>query len=169
MTNAEPLRQWLLRPAAPSPDSPDRRGRPAAQPSPEASPEADEESLPDARSARVLVVDDDPGARRLAAITLEEGGFTVATAADGAEALAAIAGTRPDVVLLDLEMPVMDGREFLARLRETDPDLPVVIVTGRSAMQARLELSAQDAIQKPYDPLLLVNRVARAVAASRAR
>ncbi len=170
MTSPQPLLDWLLR-------EPNSEQRPTIEPAtppvrdalPRGSLDADPAQLPVPQPTRVLVVDDDAGVRRLAELSLQEAGFTVTTATNGEEALAALTEARPDAVLLDLEMPVMDGREFLARLRELDPELPVVIMTGHRALEARMELPAQDAIQKPFDPWLLAGRVARAVAASRAR
>lgn len=79
----------------------------------------------------MLVVDDD--ARFTIALTalLEAGGIAVAgTAADGEQALLAATALRPDLVTLDIDMPVMDGIEATRRLREQHPDLPIILVTG---------------------------------------
>lgn len=87
---------------------------------------------------RILFVDDDPILREFAAVNLATEQATIETAADGAEALTAIAAAAPDMVLLDLEMPSVDGFEVLKRLR-ADPrwrDLPVIVVTGREDVEA---------------------------------
>lgn len=79
---------------------------------------------------QVLVVDDDEMIRDILRRYLEPEGYRVTTAADGEAALRHVADTTPDVVLLDLQMPGMDGVEFLRRFREEHADIPVVVVTG---------------------------------------
>ena len=89
-----------------------------------------------------LVVDDDPSARDLLRIALERAGWTVDEAADGRQGLDRVAARRPDVILLDLTMPVMDGFEFARLLREdaTLPPIPIVVVTARELSPAEREL-----------------------------
>ncbi len=79
------------------------------------------------------MVEDDDDARRLIETYLTEGGFSVRSSGNGREALEALAGFTPDLVLLDLMMPVMDGMTFLAELRRDRRwiDLPVVVVTAK--------------------------------------
>ncbi|MFL5950721.1 MAG: response regulator transcription factor [Gaiellaceae bacterium] len=84
-------------------------------------------------SALVLVVDDHPGFRRLARRTLELSGFRVAEAVDGAEALTEAARLRPDVVLLDIQLPDVDGFAVARSLAETDCPAPVVLTSTREA------------------------------------
>jgi CheY-like chemotaxis protein len=80
---------------------------------------------------KVLIVDDNSDVRRLYAIGLNQRGFEVKLAANGAEAVDRIASEHPDVILLDWVMPLMDGGEVLSRLREaTDLDIPVIVVSG---------------------------------------
>jgi CheY-like chemotaxis protein len=89
-------------------------------------------------SVRILFVDDDPILREFAVVNLATEHAHVETAGDGAEALRAIEAQAPDIVLLDLEMPTVDGFEVLRRLR-ADPrwrDLPVIVVTGREDVDA---------------------------------
>src|SRR5207245_1513373 len=74
---------------------------------------------------RLLIVDDEPSFRELFSMHLSDLGGEIATAGDGEEALAKVAGDRPDVVITDLAMPKMDGIELLKRLRGQYPDLPV--------------------------------------------
>src|SRR6059036_3881944 len=81
--------------------------------------------------AKVLIVEDNSDVRRLYAIGLNQRGFEVKLAANGAEAVERIASERPDVVLLDWVMPLMDGGEVLAKLREvTDTAIPVIVISG---------------------------------------
>ena len=86
-----------------------------------------------APGSEVLVVDDDPDTRELVRRALEHEGMTVREAADGRAALTAVSASKPALVLLDLMMPVMDGFEFLRRLRadEAHADLPVVVLTAK--------------------------------------
>jgi len=87
---------------------------------------------------RILYVDDDPILREFAVVNLATDHASVETSADGRAALAAISGEPPDLVLLDLEMPEMDGFQVLEALR-ADPkfrDLPVIVVTGREDVEA---------------------------------
>lgn len=89
-------------------------------------------------AVRILYVDDDPILREFAVVNLTTDRAEVETAADGAEALARIEARRPDLVLMDLEMPTLDGFETLKRLRANPKfrDLPVVVVTGREDVEA---------------------------------
>jgi CheY-like chemotaxis protein len=81
---------------------------------------------------KVLIVDDNSDVRRLYAIGLNQRGFEVKLAANGAEAVERVASERPDVILLDWVMPLMDGGEVLRRLREaTNSDIPVIVVSGQ--------------------------------------
>ncbi len=85
--------------------------------------------------ARVLIVEDDSDVRRLYAIGLNQRGFEVKLAANGAEAVERISRDRPDVILLDWLMPLMDGGEVLDRLsRERQmPGIPIIVISGRPA------------------------------------
>jgi DNA-binding response OmpR family regulator len=131
---------------------------------------------------RILFVDDDPILREFAVVNLATEHAKVETAPDGAEALAAIRANAPDLVLLDLEMPDVDGFQVLQSLR-SDPkhrDLPVIVVTGREdvdAVDRAFEAGATSFVVKPLNWRLLshqvryVHRTAlseRAVAADRA-
>ena len=85
-----------------------------------------------AERPKVLIVDDNSDVRRLYAIGLNQRGFEVKLAANGAEAVDRIASERPDVILLDWVMPLMDGEEVLSRLREaTNADIPVIVISGQ--------------------------------------
>ena len=80
---------------------------------------------------KVLIVDDNSDVRRLYAIGLNQRGFEVKLAANGAEAVERVAAEKPDVILLDWVMPLMDGGEVLGKLREaTGADIPVIVISG---------------------------------------
>ncbi len=80
----------------------------------------------------VLVVDDEPGMVDLLKWFLASKGHTVSTAADGPEALQKVQDERPDAVLLDINLPRMNGLEVLRRIRESDPEVGVIMVSGLS-------------------------------------
>jgi two-component system alkaline phosphatase synthesis response regulator PhoP len=109
----------------------------------------------------ILVVDDERGIVKLAQDYLEQGGFRVVTAADGRTALAAARHERPDLVVLDLNLPGLDGLDVCRALRR-DSDVPVIMLTARVDEADRLiglELGADDYITKPFSPRELVARV----------
>jgi two-component system KDP operon response regulator KdpE len=115
-------------------------------------------------SARVLVVDDEPQIGRLLRTTLGAHGYEVAVAADGQAALDQAARWRPDVILLDLGLPVLDGLEVCRRIREWS-QVPIIVLTVHDAEQdkvAALDLGADDYLTKPFgaDELLARIRVA---------
>lgn len=113
---------------------------------------------------RILYVDDDPILREFAVVNLATEHARVETAADGRAALAAIAGEPPDLVLLDLDMPEMDGFEVLETLR-ADPkfaDLPVIVVTGREDVEAvdrAFAVGATSFVVKPLNWRLLSHQL----------
>lgn len=125
------------------------------------------DALPPAPTPRlVLLVDDDPLARQFYQDLLTEHGFQVTLAVDGEEALALAAQVSFDVVVLDIVMPGMSGLEVLARLREAEPDRPVLMLTGYVTSQnaiAALKLGAFDFLVKGLDPALVVLAVHRAL------
>lgn len=104
---------------------------------------------------RLLVVDDDPVICRLLTTIFVREGFEVLAAEDGAEGIALATAQEPDIVILDLELPKLDGVQVLERLKGLNPGLPVVMVTGRddvkSAVRA-MQLGAFDYVTKPFDP-----------------
>lgn len=109
----------------------------------------------------ILVVDDEPQITRLAQDYLARDGFRVLTAGDGATALAHARREQPDLVVLDLNLPGMDGLEVCRILRRTS-DVPIVMLTARAEEADRLiglELGADDYIVKPFSPRELVARV----------
>ncbi len=115
-------------------------------------------------SYRALVVDDAPDIRLLAELVLSMAGFTVTTASSGKDALCQLAGDLPDIVVLDVQMPEVDGWETLSRLRG-DPrtaDLPVVLCTVKGLPEDTLKgwsLGCDGYLGKPFDIELLVDEV----------
>ncbi|MBL6079293.1 response regulator [Belnapia sp. T18] len=117
--------------------------------------------------ATCLVVDDSRTVRKAARRILEKLGFTIAEAGDGVEALAACRAAMPQVILLDWNMPVMDGITFLRHARaEFGPDRPaIVLCTTEAAMDRIVEAlgaGAQEYIMKPFDEELLRDKFQQA-------
>jgi len=109
----------------------------------------------------VLVVDDDPTVSDVVRRYLERDGFVVESTADGAATLAAAAARPPDLVVLDLGLPGLDGLEVCRQLRSHGP-VPIVMLTARGSETDRilgLELGADDYVTKPFSPRELVLRV----------
>ena len=110
---------------------------------------------------RVLVVDDEPKITQVVADYLRATGFTVATAADGAAAVTAARAQPPDLVVLDLGLPGMDGLDVARELRRRSA-MPIIMLTARGEEADRvvgLELGADDYIVKPFSPRELLARV----------
>lgn len=110
----------------------------------------------------VLVVDDEPDILLLHRLNLEAAGHRVVLAADGVTALERIAEERPDAVVLDVMMPVLDGWGVLEQLRAHVSPPPVLVVSAKSApsdVQRARDLGAADYLTKPYDPDELVRRI----------
>ena len=112
---------------------------------------------------KILVVEDDPDLAALEAELLEEHGHHVEVANNGREALAAVERAAPDLILLDMKMPVMSGREFVDEYRRAQPSpAPIVVVTAADDAQVRAaEVGASGWIAKPFDPDALVANVMR--------
>ncbi len=121
---------------------------------------------------RVFVIDDEPDMVDLLATILRSDGFAVDTDTDGRSALARVLGDPPDLVLLDLMMPDLDGMELLKLLR-LDPKgarVPVLVVSARSGHQDQLgtlQLGANAYICKPFSPRELVFQVRQLIEATR--
>ncbi len=120
--------------------------------------------------ARVLVVDDEPRIVQLVRDYLERAGLTVSVARDGSEALMRARQDRPDLIVLDLGLPALDGLEVTRRLRR-DSGVPIIMLTARDDETDKivgLELGADDYVTKPFSPRELTARV-RAVLRRHAR
>jgi len=123
-------------------------------------------------SSRVLIVEDEPDIRELVVHHLKREGYQVSAAASGEEALRQVQAAPPDLVLLDLMMPAMDGLEVCRRLRQ-DPataSLPIVMLTAKGDEVDRvlgLEIGADDYVVKPFSPKELLARVRAVLRRSR--
>jgi DNA-binding response OmpR family regulator len=116
--------------------------------------------------ARVLVIDDELATVDLLSAVLSDSGYEVVSALNGSDGLMLAQIERPDVVLLDLEMPGLAGFDVLRRVRTVRPDLPVIIVSGQADLnltRATLALGAVAYVPKPFDPEDVVRVVAAAL------
>ena len=117
--------------------------------------------MEDSRPRRVLVVDDEPRMIHFIRLNLEHDGYEVIEATSGTEALENLRDRMPDLILLDVMMPEMDGFETLQLLREIST-VPVIMLTAKGEEEDRvrgLELGADDYITKPFSPREMVSRV----------
>ena len=106
---------------------------------------------------RILVVDDEPDIRATVQAMLEIEGYVVGVAANGADALASVERETPDLILLDMRMPVLDGWGFATELRRRGHQVPVVVMTAaRDAARWASEIAAAASLSKPfrYDDLI---------------
>ncbi|HEX9057311.1 MAG TPA: response regulator transcription factor [Ktedonobacterales bacterium] len=111
---------------------------------------------------RILVVDDDPIGSRMMQFLLTEEGFTVDTVDGPRGALALVEKQSPDLLLLDVNMPNVNGFDLYRKLREMDYDIPVIFVTAKGELEDRLQglrMGADDYICKPFQPAELLARV----------
>lgn len=111
---------------------------------------------------RILVVDDDRAVRESLRRSLTFNGYTVETAGDGLEALEKVVADRPDMMILDVMMPRLDGLEVCRRLRSAGDDLPILVLTARDTVSERvsgLDAGADDYLPKPFALEELLARV----------
>ncbi|WP_376087598.1 response regulator [Roseomonas sp. CCTCC AB2023176] len=111
---------------------------------------------------RILVVDDDPAIREVVRFALSRAGFEVAEAADGAAGLARARDAAPDLIVLDVMLPEMEGTEVCRALREAGDRVPVLFLSSRDDEVDRvvgLEIGGDDYLSKPFSPRELVARV----------
>jgi two-component system, OmpR family, response regulator len=114
---------------------------------------APELTRPDGSPLRVLVVDDEVNIAELITMALRYEGFQVSSAHTGADAVQAARGFEPDAIVLDIMLPDIDGLEVLRRVRRDDPDVPVVFLTARDAVEDRiagLTAGGDDYVTKPF-------------------
>jgi DNA-binding response OmpR family regulator len=117
-----------------------------------------------AMATRILIVEDDPDIAELVARYLDKAGFVSQRASSGKDALQAIAARPPDLIVLDLMLPQVDGLEICRRVRAGEPTaaIPIIMLTARAEEAERivgLELGADDYLAKPFSPNELVARV----------
>ena len=130
--------------------------------------------VPAKKVGPVLVVDDEPNIRTFVRLALEDEGYGVVTAANGAEALELLRATNPSLILLDLRMPGMDGREFVETFRQHETaaqagqcaakPVPIIVVTASRLPDIDPEeLGASGVLRKPFEVDVLLENVARHV------
>jgi DNA-binding response OmpR family regulator len=118
---------------------------------------------------RVLIVDDEPDVLLLLRIELEAEGYDTLLAADGETAIHRILEERPDVILLDVMMPVVDGWGVLQRLAEQRSDTRVIVLSAKASdndVARALELGAHEYVTKPFEPAALLATVAHVLASA---
>ena len=113
---------------------------------------------------RVLIVDDDPDIQRLVGYNLTQAGFEIAGAASGRKALESVQKQPPDIIVLDIMLPDIDGMEVCRTLRQGDASrrIPIIMLTARGEEIDRVigfELGADDYVAKPFSPRELVLRI----------
>jgi DNA-binding response OmpR family regulator len=111
--------------------------------------------------SRILVVEDDPSVCRLVSLILRSEGFDVTTARDGLDGLHQITEDEPDLVVLDLAMPNIDGRTFVTIVRRMGLHCNIMILSAFGASAAARELQVEGALEKPFDPEDLVREAER--------
>jgi DNA-binding response OmpR family regulator len=115
-----------------------------------------------AQKLRILVVDDEPNIREVVELYLRRDGYEVEVVGDGSAALQAIERKIPDLIVLDLMLPLLSGTQLTRTLREGRYDIPIIMLTAKddeSDRVAGLELGADDYVTKPFSPKELVARV----------
>ena len=119
-------------------------------------------------SRRILVVDDEDEIRQSLRGVLSDEGFTVEEAGDGRRAFEMLSASRPDLVILDVWLPEIDGIALLEQIKARHPDLPVVIICGHANIEAAVRatrLGAADFIEKPFSIEALLGSIERALGA----
>jgi DNA-binding NtrC family response regulator len=115
-------------------------------------------------TSKLLIIDDDPTMLEEIRVYFDGRGFSVFTAVDGEYGIAAFSEHQPDLVMLDLKLPGMNGLDVLANLKEISPDTPVIVVTGEGSMRdvvSALRLRAHDFITKPIQDMALLEHCVR--------
>ena len=147
-------------------------GRATEQPLSQVADGVTAEGDPATWPGRILLVEDSDVVRAMVRQHLENEGYAVTVAENGEAALRAARAERPDVVLMNIEMPVLDGRQTLKQMKLDHEleDIPVIFLTGRTSreeMLAGLRMGAHDYLRKPFDPAELIARVSAALRVAR--
>jgi CheY-like chemotaxis protein len=111
---------------------------------------------------RILIIDDEPGIIDVLKTRLENHAFEVLGAADGEEGLAKVIIQKPDLIILDVLMPEMDGYSFLLELKKLEGGgaIPVIVLTGKDRMEEIFKLEGiQDYLHKPFEPEQLIAKI----------
>jgi len=122
----------------------------------------------------ILIADDDPVIQKLLAVNFEMEGYRVVTASDGAEALERVASDHPDLAVLDVMMPLMDGLDVVRALR-ADPGtrtMPVILLSAKAQavdINRGLEAGADAYVTKPFDPAELLDKAAALIGTAEGR
>lgn len=115
---------------------------------------------------RVLVIDDEPPIRRLLRTSLKAEGFEVLEAESAEKAITLVAGARPDVAILDLGLPDLDGLDVIRRVRASGSKMPIIVLSSRAGERGKVEaldLGADDYVTKPFGIAELVARIRTAL------
>jgi DNA-binding NtrC family response regulator len=116
--------------------------------------------------SRILIVDDEEDIRNILSDNLQFYGYEVSTASDGGEVLEKVSELSPDLVILDIQLPKMDGMEILSKLRQEYPQILVIMITAYATVQRAVEAMKQgayDFIEKPFKPELVRMKVEKAL------
>ncbi|MFQ5951840.1 MAG: response regulator [Candidatus Omnitrophota bacterium] len=119
-------------------------------------------------ATKILIIDDEPSVVKMVEFRLKKDGFDVITAQNGAEGLEKAKAESPDIILLDILMPEMDGHETLLRLKDSAEtrSIPVIMLTAKGQIEDIERSSkegAMDYISKPYDPVVLLSKIRKAL------
>ncbi len=112
--------------------------------------------------SKIMIVDDDPNIRELVCVLLKSGGFEVCEAKDGRDALQKIGAAAPDMAVIDLMLPNMDGYELCRKLRQYYENIPILMLTAKSELPAKVrgfEAGTDDYLTKPFEGEELLMRV----------
>ena len=115
---------------------------------------------------RILIADDEPRIRRIVSLLLGDAGYEVKTASNGGEAVALAESFAPDIILLDQQMPVMNGTEAMQRILKKNPDQVIILMTAYGTISLAVEAvkgGAYDFIEKPFDNNELLLKVKNAI------
>jgi len=131
------------------------------------------EAKPESSVRTVMIVDDSVTVRKVTSRLMERNGYEVATAKDGVDAMGQLQDIRPDVVLLDIEMPRMDGFEVLRSVRrdESLKDLPIIMITSRTGekhKQQAMELGVNEYLGKPFQEASLLSTIEEVITRAKA-